>query len=92
MKMYRMIVIVTMLTIAVFVMGCNKGTNGTVLAKVNRDTITEADFKKQLEDLTPQMQQAVATDAKARREFGYCDLMARAAMSYLWDTLSRSVT
>ena len=64
-----MIVIVTMLTIAVFVMGCNKGTNGTVLAKVNRDTITEADFKKQLEDLTPQMQQAVATDVKARREF-----------------------
>jgi len=69
MKMYKMIVIVVMFTLAVSMTGCNKGANSTVLAKVNRGTITEADFKKQLEDLTPQMQQAVATDAKARREF-----------------------
>src|SRR5271169_356729 len=69
MKMYKMIVIVVLLTIAVSMTGCNKGTNGTILAKVNRGAITGADFKKQLEDLTPQMQQAVTSDAKARREF-----------------------
>jgi len=69
MKMYKMIVIGLMFILAVSMTGCNKGTNGAVLAKVNRGTITEADFKKQLEDLTPQMQQAVASDAKARREF-----------------------
>lgn len=69
MKMYKTIVIVMLLTVAVSMTGCNKGTNSTVLAKVNRGTITEVDFKKQLEDLTPQMQQAVATDPKARREF-----------------------
>jgi peptidyl-prolyl cis-trans isomerase C len=69
MKMYKMIVLVVLLTIAVSMTGCNKGTNSTILAKVNRGSITEADFKKQLEDLTPQMQQAVASDAKARREF-----------------------
>jgi DNA-directed RNA polymerase subunit F len=36
---------------------------------VNRTKITAADFKRQLEDLQPQMQQAVASDPKARQEF-----------------------
>ncbi len=69
MKMYKLVVIVVMLTVAASVIGCRKGPDSAVLAKVNRGAITAADFKKQLEDLTPQMQQAVATDAKARREF-----------------------
>ena len=69
MKMYKMMVVVVMLTVAIFQVGCSKGTNNTVLAKVNSGTITAADFKKQLEDLTPQMQQAVATVTKARWEF-----------------------
>ena len=37
--------------------------------RVNRTKITAADFKRQLEDLQPQMQQAVASDPKARKEF-----------------------
>ncbi len=49
--------------------GCNKGSEGPVLARVNRAKITAGDFKRQLEDLQPQMQQAVASDPKARREF-----------------------
>lgn len=69
MKMYKLMVVVVMLTVATSLIGCSKGPDSTVLAKVNRGAITAADFKKQLEDLTPQMQQAVATDAKARREF-----------------------
>jgi peptidyl-prolyl cis-trans isomerase C len=69
MKKYKLTVIVMMLTIAVSLVGCSKGKEGAVLAKVNRGAITAADFKKQIEDLTPQMQQAVATDPKARREF-----------------------
>lgn len=69
MKMYKMMVIVVMLTVATSLIGCSKGPDSAVLAKVNRGAITVADFKKQLEDLTPQMQQAVATDAKARRDF-----------------------
>jgi len=57
------------LILALAVTGCSKGADTVVLAKVNRGAITSADFKKQLEDLSPQMQQAVATDAKARKEF-----------------------
>ena len=57
------------LILALAVTGCSKGADTVVLAKVNRGAITSADFKKQLEDLSPQMQQAVATDAKARQEF-----------------------
>jgi peptidyl-prolyl cis-trans isomerase C len=49
--------------------GCSKKEDSTVLARVNRTKITVADFKRQLEDLQPQMQQAVASDPKARREF-----------------------
>jgi len=68
MKMYKAVVAgVLVLTIALI--GCNKGSDGAVIAKVNRGAITETDFKKQLEDLAPQMQQAVVADPKARREF-----------------------
>jgi hypothetical protein len=57
------------LALALALAGCNKGTDSAVLAKVNRTTITIADFKKQAQDLDPQVQPIVATDAKARREY-----------------------
>ena len=57
------------LVLVVSLIGCSKGPDSVVLAKVNRGAITAADFKKQIEDLAPQMQQAVATDPKARKEF-----------------------
>jgi peptidyl-prolyl cis-trans isomerase C len=57
------------LTLALVLTGCTKGTDSAVIAKVNNAKITTADFKKQLEELQPQMLQAVATDAKARKEF-----------------------
>jgi len=49
--------------------GCAKKDDSAVLARVNRAKITAADFKRQLEDLDPKMQQAVASDPKARKEF-----------------------
>jgi len=49
--------------------GCTKNADNAVVAKVNNGTITAADFKKQLDDLQPQMQQAVSSDPKARKEF-----------------------
>ncbi len=62
-----------MLALVLFAVGCNKASQsssgGAVLAKVNGGSITSADFKKQLEDLAPQMQQAVVSDPKARKEF-----------------------
>jgi hypothetical protein len=54
---------------ALILSGCSKGSDGAALAKVNRTTITAADFKKQIEDLQPQMRQSVLTDAKARKDF-----------------------
>lgn len=57
------------LILALAVTGCGKGADSQVLAKVNRGSVTSADYKKQLEELSPQMQQAVATDEKARKEF-----------------------
>ncbi len=60
----------SLLALVITVSGCTKsGSDGAVLARVNRGTITTTDFKKQVEDLAPQMRQAVATDPKARREF-----------------------
>jgi peptidyl-prolyl cis-trans isomerase C len=55
--------------IALSLAGCTKGTDSAVIAKVNNAKITTADFKKQLDELQPQMLQAVATDPKARKEF-----------------------
>ena len=60
---------ITLVALALIVSGCSKGSDGAALAKVNRTTITAADFKKQIEDLQPQMRQSVLTDAKARKDF-----------------------
>ncbi len=50
--------------------GCTKGGDSTVIAKVNQTKITVGDFKKQLEGLDNlQLEQAAATDPKARKEF-----------------------
>lgn len=68
MKMHKPVVGVV-LALVVSLIGCSKGPDSVVLAKVNRGAITAADFKKQLEDLTPQMQQAVVADPKARKDF-----------------------
>jgi len=60
---------ISILALMVLASGCDKASNGPVLAKVNRTTITTTEFKKQIEDLTPQMQQAVIADPKACKEF-----------------------
>jgi peptidyl-prolyl cis-trans isomerase C len=60
---------VALAIIALSLAGCTKGTDSAVIAKVNNAKITTADFKKQLDELQPQMLKAVATDAKARKEF-----------------------
>jgi peptidyl-prolyl cis-trans isomerase C len=67
--MMKSIVAVGAAVIALTFAGCTKGTDSAVIAKVNNGKITAADFKKQLEELQPQMLQAVATDEKARKEF-----------------------
>jgi hypothetical protein len=59
----------TVFALALGLAGCNKGTDSAVLAKVNRTTITVADFKKQVQDLDPQVQPIVSTDDKARKEY-----------------------
>lgn len=57
------------LSLALALAACGKGGDGQVLARVNRAKITVADYKRQIEELAPQMQQAVAIDPKARKEF-----------------------
>ncbi len=53
-----------------FAAGCTKGGDSTVIAKVNQTKITVGDFKKQMEGLDNlQLEQAAATDPKARKEF-----------------------
>jgi peptidyl-prolyl cis-trans isomerase C len=69
MKKFSTIPALLILALAITMSGCNKGQDGAVLAKVNRGTITVSDFKKQIEELAPQMQQAVVADPKARRDF-----------------------
>lgn len=69
MKQLNAAVSVLALSFVIVLSGCSKGSDNAVLAKVNRSTITAADFKKQLEDLNPQLQQAVAVDPNARKEF-----------------------
>ena len=61
--------VVSLLAFILALAGCSKNTDTAVVAKVNSGKITAADFKKQLDDLQPQMQQAVSTDPKARKEF-----------------------
>jgi peptidyl-prolyl cis-trans isomerase C len=58
-----------LLIAALTVIGCGKGSDSTVLAKIGRTKITVGDFKKQIEGLPPQMQQAVNADPKARKDF-----------------------
>lgn len=68
--MNRNLLAVTSLLALIFALaGCSKNTDTAVVAKVNSTKITAADFKKQLDDLQPQMQMAVSTDPKARKEF-----------------------
>jgi peptidyl-prolyl cis-trans isomerase C len=69
MKKFSTIPALLILALAVTMSGCNKGQDGAVLAKVNRGSITASDFKRQIEELAPQMQQAVVADPKARRDF-----------------------
>jgi hypothetical protein len=69
MKKLKVTVSVLILALGVIISGCSKGPDKAVLAKVNGAAITVADFKKQLQGLTPQMQHAVAMDAQARKEF-----------------------
>ncbi len=59
----------SILALTITTSGCTRVQDGAVLAKVNRTTITAADFKKQIEELNPQMQQAVLADPTARKEF-----------------------
>lgn len=50
--------------------GCSKGSDTAVVARVNQAKITVADYKRQLEGLDNfQMEQAVASDPKARKDF-----------------------
>ena len=69
MKTNKLFFVASALALSISLLGCNKGPDSAVLARVNQAKITAADFKRQLEDLAPQMQQAVANDPKARKEF-----------------------
>jgi peptidyl-prolyl cis-trans isomerase C len=72
MNRLKLAVGISMLALFLSATGCSKATtssDGAVLAKINRGTITTSEFKKQLEELAPQMQQAVMSDPKARKEF-----------------------
>ena len=56
--------------VALAATGCTRSSDSAVLAKVNQTKITSADFKRQLEGLDNlQLEQAVVTDAKARKDF-----------------------
>jgi len=69
MKKFSTSTLLLILAFALTMSGCNKGEDGAVLAKVNRGAITASDFKKQIEELAPQMQQSILADPKARKEF-----------------------
>jgi peptidyl-prolyl cis-trans isomerase C len=69
MKRHNLITAAVILALSSAVFGCSSGPDSAVIARVNRSTITAADFKRQMEDLAPQMQQAVASDPKARKDF-----------------------
>jgi peptidyl-prolyl cis-trans isomerase C len=69
MKMHKLLIALSILAMTISVFGCSSSQDKTVLARVNRAKITAADFKDQLESLQPQMQMAVASDAKTRKDF-----------------------
>jgi hypothetical protein len=64
--MKKMLVAVSLIVVAV-ASGCGK--DGAAVAKVNGTKITVADFKRQVEELPPQMQQAVMSSVEARKDF-----------------------
>ena len=64
--MKKMLVAVSLIVVAV-ASGCGK--DGAAVAKVNGTKITVADFKRQVEELPPQMQQAVMSSTEARKDF-----------------------
>jgi len=65
----NLLAVTSLLALILALAGCSKNTDTAVVAKVNSTKITAADFKKQLDDLQPQMQLAVSTDPKAKKEF-----------------------
>ena len=69
MKNIKLTTSVLILAFGIVVSGCSKGSDSAVIAKVNGANITVADFKKQMEELNPQLRQAVTTDPTARKEF-----------------------
>jgi peptidyl-prolyl cis-trans isomerase C len=69
MKKFITVVSLCIIALAIAMSGCTKSQDDAVLARVNRGTITAADFIKQIEALNPQMQQAVLADPDARRDF-----------------------
>ncbi len=64
--MKKTFVAVSLIVVAVAA-GCGK--DSAAVAKVNGTKITVADFKRQVEELPPQMQQAVMSSAEARKDF-----------------------
>ena len=64
--MKKMLIAVSLIVVAV-ASGCGK--DSAAVAKVNGAKITVADFKRQVEELPPQMQQAVMSSAQARKDF-----------------------
>ena len=64
--MKKMLVAVSLIVVAVS-SGCGK--DSSAVAKVNGTKITVADFKRQVEELPPQMQQAVMSNTEARKDF-----------------------
>src|SRR3990172_4185143 len=64
--MKKMLVAVSLIVVAVAA-GCGK--DSAAVAKVNGTKITVGDFKRQVEELPPQMQQAVMSSTQARKDF-----------------------
>lgn len=58
-----------LIAVLIVTASCSKDADTTVIATVNRTKITAADFLRQLQDLPPQMQQAVALDPSSRRDY-----------------------
>lgn len=56
------------LAAALALSGCSRNPDNAVLARVNGAKITVGEFKSRVERLSPDQQQAIAADAKARRE------------------------
>jgi hypothetical protein len=66
--MQKLFVAGLLITALTFI-GCGKGSERAVLATVNNKKITAGYFKKQIDALPPQIQQAVAADPRVRKDF-----------------------